>query len=326
MRESSVAPTIFNDREIAQASPSLSEIIDIVENTYRQDGSGAVEVPRKIGVHPDFENSFLHAMPAWVPDQRALGMKWVSYFPGSDKGGAPDSTGIIILNDPDIGLPVAIMEGMWITYARTTACAIVMARHLLARSPEVVTLIGCGGLGRWSVMMLHEVFPDIREIRVTSRNAARRQDFCAEMSGRMHWPVVSCDTVQEAVEPADLILSSIAPPPSPFVEPDWMKHSALAVAMDYFHCYTPGAVRKFDRFVTDDVSPIRERVRQIVGGDPGAEVLSFSKLLVEGGIPPASGPVLAIPTGVASVDMTVSWEIYRRAREMGLGTEVRLTA
>ena len=55
---------------------------------------------------------FLHAMPAWVGGPtRALGMKWVSYFPGNFDRGLPDSTGIIILNDPDLGLPVASWKG-----------------------------------------------------------------------------------------------------------------------------------------------------------------------------------------------------------------------
>ncbi len=34
--------------------------------------------------------------------------------------------------------------------------------------------------------------------------------------------------------------------------------------------------------------------------------------------------IMAIPTGVASVDMTLAWEIYRRARDAGVGSEIAL--
>lgn len=325
MSKRKVTPLILNEAEIAQAAPALANIIEMVATTYRQEGEGRVEVPTKIGVHPTFEKSFLHAMPAWVPDQKALGMKWISYFPGSQKNDIPDSTGIIILNDPDIGLPVAIMEGMWITYARTTASAIVMARHLLAKPPEVVALIGCGGLGQWSLLMLREVFPDIREVRVASRNSDTRQKFCTEMSAAMPYPVVSCETVQEAVEAADMILSSIAPPPSPFIQAEWLKDDVLAVAMDYFHCYTPGAISSFSSIISDNVPYIATYLQKQTDVKSNADTLFFQKLLADKTAPLAAGRRLAIPTGIASIDMTLAWEIYRKAQDLGLGVKIALT-
>ncbi len=320
-----IAPTILNESEIAQAAPPLAEIIEIVADTYKLDGEGRVEVPTKIGVHPTFENSFLHAMPAWVPDRKALGMKWVSYFPGSKQAGIPDSTGIIILNDADLGLPVAIMEGMWITYARTTASTIVMARQLLINPPKIVTLIGCGGLGHWSLLMLRETFPGLEQVRVASRNPETRREFCANMSDQMPWPVVSCDTVQEAVEQADLILSSISTPPSPFVQPEWLKEGVLAVAMDYFHCYTSDAILSFDSIVTDNLTSISASLQKQVGPKSGPVVIPFQQLLVDDTAMMPKGKRLASPTGIASVDMTLAWVIYERARKMGLGIEIELT-
>ena len=104
---------LLDSADIAAVAPPLAEIVDMVEETYRMDGRGEVEVPLKAGVHPDHPHSFLHAMPAWVAGERALGMKWISYYPGNTERGYPDSSGLIVLNDPEHGLPVAIMEGMW---------------------------------------------------------------------------------------------------------------------------------------------------------------------------------------------------------------------
>jgi ornithine cyclodeaminase/alanine dehydrogenase-like protein (mu-crystallin family) len=75
-------------------------------------------------------------MPAWVNGAPALGMKWVSYFPGNFDRGLPDSTGIIILNDPEHGLPCCIMEGLYVTFLRTAACAAVAAKYLAPRPPK----------------------------------------------------------------------------------------------------------------------------------------------------------------------------------------------
>ena len=66
-------------------------------------------------------------MPAWLGGQREAGMKWVSYFPGSQAVPDSDATAIMILNEPEAGRPVAIMEAMQLTNARTAACGIFAA-------------------------------------------------------------------------------------------------------------------------------------------------------------------------------------------------------
>jgi len=150
--------------------PDAAGIVALVEEAYRLDAEGKVEVPTKIGVHPERANAFLHAMPAWVGGACALGMKWVSYFPGNFDRGLPDSTGIIILNDPDHGLPCCIMEGMYVTFLlRTAGCAAVAAKYLAPRPPKTLGLIGCGGLGLWSLRVMSTTFPSIEQVYVSSR-------------------------------------------------------------------------------------------------------------------------------------------------------------
>ena len=146
-RNRSMKIRLLSEKNVRSVAPTPPEVVALVEQAYRLDAEGKVEVPTKIGVHPERANTFLHAMPAWVGGARALGMKWVSYFPGNFDRGLPDSTGIIILNDPEHGLPCCIMEGMYVTFLRTAACAAVAAKYLAPRPPKTLGLIGCGGLG-----------------------------------------------------------------------------------------------------------------------------------------------------------------------------------
>lgn len=323
----SVQPLILNDAEIASIAPSLNEIVEIVAETYRLDGLGQVEVPSKIGVHPDHRNSFCHAMPAWVPEKRALGMKWVSYFPGIDRHGFPDSTGIILLNDSECGLPVGILEGMWITYARTTACAAVMARTLAIAAPRTLGLIGCGGLGTWMVRVAAAALPEVETVLVSSRSAARREAFCERMKGETGLDIRPVNTPRDAVASADLIVSSIPPPDAPFIQPDWLKPGALAVPLDYFHCFTPDAVAAMEVVLTDDKEKIGPQLANILELGKRPPLRSFGSIVAgnETLVRDPTRCALAMPTGVASTDVTVAWEIFRRARNAGLGTEVQLT-
>ena len=89
---------LLSRADIESVAPSRGEIVEIIEETNRMDGRGEADVPVKIGVHPGRPHSFLHAMPAWVTGNRALGMKWISYYPGNLDRGFPDSSGLIVLN------------------------------------------------------------------------------------------------------------------------------------------------------------------------------------------------------------------------------------
>src|SRR5580704_10345356 len=92
---------LLSERDVRAIGLSLAETIALIEQVYLLDAQGGVEVPMKIGVHPLEPDNILHAMPAWIEGARALGMKWVSYFPGNARRGLADYSGIIILNDAD---------------------------------------------------------------------------------------------------------------------------------------------------------------------------------------------------------------------------------
>src|SRR5260370_20862737 len=173
---------LLSEQNIRSVAPTLPEIVALVEEAYRLDAEGKVEVPTKIGVHPERANAFLHAMPAWVGGACALGMKWVSYFPGNFDRGLPDSTGIIILNDPDHGLPCCIMEGMYVTFLRTAGCAAVAAKYLAPRPPKTLGLIGCGGLGLWALGLLSKTFSLLRQLDVSARILRSVRECCASQT------------------------------------------------------------------------------------------------------------------------------------------------
>ena len=99
--------------------PSVDEVIDIVRDTMIAHGKGEYEMPAKIGIHP-YEDVFYHAMPAYVPGQTALGIKWIECFPRNPRQfGLPQTTGVQVMNDIVTGVPVAIMDCTWITEMRT---------------------------------------------------------------------------------------------------------------------------------------------------------------------------------------------------------------
>ena len=144
--------------DVEAAGVTMAEVMEAVKVGFREHGEERVEMPPKPGVHSQ-PNAFIHAMPAWVPALGAVGVKWVGGYPENDRRGLPTITGLLILNDDETGLPVAIMDCIWITAKRTGAATALSAKHLARPESEVLGVLGCGVQGRSNVEALREVFP-----------------------------------------------------------------------------------------------------------------------------------------------------------------------
>ena len=103
------APSLLylSSEDVAAVGPPMAEIIAALDLALREKGEGKVEMPPKPGVHPGGGDNFIHAMPAWIPALGSAGVKWVSGFPGNRDRGLPYITGLLVLNDPETGLPLA---------------------------------------------------------------------------------------------------------------------------------------------------------------------------------------------------------------------------
>jgi ornithine cyclodeaminase/alanine dehydrogenase len=115
--------------EVEAAGVTMPEIIQALETAFREHGEGKTEMPPKPGIHtrPD---AFIHAMPAYIPALHAAGVKWVSGYPDNYRHNLPYISGLLIINDDETGMPVAVMDCTWITGVRTGAATALSARYL----------------------------------------------------------------------------------------------------------------------------------------------------------------------------------------------------
>lgn len=318
---------LLSDGHVRSVAPEPRDIVSLVEQAYQLDAEGKVEVPTKIGVHPSYPNSFLHAMPAWVDDARALGMKWISYFPGNIQRGIPDSSGVIILNSPDDGLPCCIMDGMHITLVRTASCAAIAAKHLLASPPKSLGLVGCGGLGLWSLRIMGTLFPSIERVMVSSRSPESRKRFCADRASEGPWTLIPVDHADDAVRDVDVLISSVPPSVARPVRGDVLGPRTLFIPLDLTNSWDDAVVQKAERVVADNPSHFSTRV-QSRGGSCFRALAHIDRLqdFVSGQIKGSKldeRTVVAI-CGIASTDLVLAWDIYRRALKTGIGIKFDL--
>jgi ornithine cyclodeaminase/alanine dehydrogenase len=241
--------------EVAGVGLGMGEIIEIVERVFREKGSGEVEMPPKPGIHPA-PDSFIHAMPAYVPALGAAALKWVGGYPQNPTRGLPYITGLLILNDPETGMPLAVMDATWITAMRTAAASAVAAKYLANPDPKAIAIIGCGVQGRSHAEAMTAAFPTMSTVRAYDVSAGNLDGYIDEMSGRFTGiSFEKCDSARETLADADIIVTAgpIKKIPEPGIEAGWIKPGAFASPVDFDTYWHREALGEFAKILTDDV-------------------------------------------------------------------------
>ncbi|MGB5889186.1 MAG: ornithine cyclodeaminase family protein, partial [Thermoanaerobaculia bacterium] len=208
--------------EVASLGVTITEIIDAVEKMFEEKAAGRVEMPPKPGIHPQ-PDAFIHAMPAYIPAMKSAGIKWVSGFPENYRHDLPYISGLIVLNDSETGLPLAVMDCVWITAQRTAAASAVAARYLARSDAETVGILGCGVQGRSHLQALHTLFP-LRQVMAYDTDATAREMYAGSMSEELDLEVIAVDEPRQAVTGCDIVVTAgpISKVPHATIQSGWL--------------------------------------------------------------------------------------------------------
>ena len=308
----------------------MNEVLTAVETGFRLKGEGKTEMPPKPGIHPAGD-AFIHAMPAYVQEVEAAGLKWVSGYPQNLERGLPYITGLLVLNDPATGIPIAVMDCAWITAMRTGASVGVAAKHLGRERGKIAAFLGCGVQARTSLLALFEVMPSLGEVRCLDVSPAATARFVAEMSARLPGlQFTLCDSPRELALRADVVVTAIpiVKQPTPPMDAGMLEEGALAVSLDYDSAWTAGAMAACDRFIADDVDQLLatrahhvffQAIPPTIHADLG-DVVARRKP----GRLHDRETIFAMNMGIAIDDMVTAKLLYDRAMASGAGTRLDL--
>ncbi len=308
--------------DVEEVGLEMATIIELLGDAFREKGAGRVEMPPKPGIHTQ-PDAFIHAMPAYIPALHSAGIKWVSGYPENQKRGLPYISGLLILNDVETGLPYAVMDCTWITAYRTAGASALSAKYLARSESEVVGILACGVQGRTNLEALAVLFP-VKRVYAYDIVPEVQQQYIEEMSAKLGLEIVGVDNPKQAVVASDLVVTSgpILEHPEPAIEQGWLQPGAFASAVDFDSYWQPAAMAQMDKISTDDHEQFF--YYRSVGyfqstPDPYADLGELAAGL-KPGRERENERTLAINLGLAIDDMAVAPEIFRRARERGIGT------
>ena len=167
----------------------LDRLVDAVEAAMIDLSEGRASMPSRVAANVAERDGMLVVMPAYLPSAGALTTKLVTLFPRNTD--QPTHQALICCFDPDSGTPLAVMDGTYVTAARTAAGSALATRLLRARNAGVVAVIGTGVQARSSCTgprssTGHRGHPDRRPARVRRRGPRRRTGSGGRSSGGGH--------------------------------------------------------------------------------------------------------------------------------------------
>ncbi|MDP6786730.1 MAG: ornithine cyclodeaminase family protein [Rhodospirillales bacterium] len=310
--------------EVEATGVTLAEIEKAVEGVFTGPAAGGADAIPKTSFRPAPEAAHFLSMPGALGDPPLAMHKWVGLSGANAVRKLPHLGSLIVISDLVSGMPVAFLDGTWITAARTAAMSTVAARRLARRDSKRIGFVGSGVQAAGHLAALRGAFA-IEEIAVFDRVPASAAAFAAAADGLEARLV---DDARLAVEGMDIVVTTIpaAPDLKPFLKVAWLGPGAFATMVDLgrswkaagFECVECIAVDSYgqeDHLPTDRgfpySGPFHADLAELIGA-------------VHPGRRSADDRTIFIHPGMALPDMAVAAVIYQRAREQGRGTVLPL--
>ncbi|MBK5482720.1 hypothetical protein JFV29_12590 [Peribacillus sp. TH16] len=316
----------LSQEDVVKTAVPYEKVIELVETAMVSKGKNMVECPPKPGIHTR-ENTFLHAMPAFLIDQDICGMKWVCGYPENHKRNLPQIAGILVYNDEITGMPLSIMDCRWITAVRTAAVSAVTAKYCKPNKAETLSIIGAGVQGTIHTLMLKIVAAEIKKVCVYDVRQESINQFKEKITQKLDIEVVEANNPEEAARLGDILVTATQRVDKPIVKREWLKKGSLGIALEAGRAWEGSAILNADRYITDDWELAKSYEKQGAFPDGLPELHStLGKIVIgeEPGRESANDIILAINEGMAISDIILAREIYNRALEYNIGIELPL--
>jgi ornithine cyclodeaminase len=319
----------LSEQDILKAA-SINEVLSAIETSMRLYEQKAFHMPQRL--HVDYEENTLLLMPCFIKD--SFGTKLVTLFPDNPKKHIPVLNGIMVLNDAQTGVPLALLNGPALTALRTAAVAAVSIRHLAQDKNESLGIIGAGVQGFYQAyvacegvnfknVFIFDLYPEkisalVEQLSKVVPNVKCHQATCVEELLENSQVVITATTSFEPVLPdkEELLtgkhfvgIGSYKPNMREF------PHALFNLLKNVF-IDTEHAVQESG----DIIVPLQNKwLKQ-------EQIMTLGRFLIENESPDEvkGDTTLFKSVGMALFDVCASKLIYEKAIQKGLGQEIVL--
>jgi len=323
---------LLNEQQVHSLLP-MGDLIAAMESALAKFSAREVLQPVRTVLTVGPTHAYYGVMPAFIPAPASMGAKIVTVFGENHKRNLPSHLATIFLLDPETGGLLAIMDGRYITEARTAAVSALSTRFLSNAGASTLAIIGSGVQAR-SHLEAYQLVRQLKQVRIWSPKQRSREQFVEDMGGHVSMPIVACDTAEAAVRGADLIVL-VTSSPTPVIEDSWVSKGAHVVCVGACRPnqqeMPPALVARSRLYVDSKAAAVLEAGDIVM--NIAAKLFDESHIrgelgeLVLGRVAGrASSDEITVfkSLGMAVEDVVAADLVFRRASESGAGTELTL--
>jgi len=207
----------------------MPDLIAAMAGALAAYSGGQVTQPVRTVLEVGPDRNYFGVMPAALAEPATVGAKLVTVYHRNHDRGLPSHLASIVLLDPGTGALQALLDGRYITEARTAAVSAVSVQQLANPEAHVLALIGSGVQARSHLEAIRHVRA-LDDVRVFSPSAAHRERFARETSAETGLPVRAVSSTREALRGADVIVLATSSR-DPVIEADAVESGAHIAAV-----------------------------------------------------------------------------------------------
>jgi alanine dehydrogenase len=321
---------VLSEKQV-QGLIDLDELIAALEQAHIQYSTGNAVMPVRLVVPLPQIQGRITSMPGYLNEDKALGMKVVTYFQNNPQQNLPAILATIMLFSAETGKMMSVMDGGYITAIRT-ACASALATKALANpDTPLLGILGAGVQARAHIQALARV-RKLRRIKLYSPSGKSAFGIKQDMEQQCGMPIDAVNSAQDVLRDSDLLVT-VSTAKEPIVKLDWLKPG---VHINAVGSHRPdlreidGATLARAKVVVDSREAIMAECgdillalkeksvgENVIHGEIG-EVLAD----VKAGRSSADEITLYKSVGIAIQDVATAQLVYRKALERNVGTNV----
>jgi ornithine cyclodeaminase/alanine dehydrogenase len=311
---------------------TMKDCMDAVEQAFVELVNGTADLPLRIPIKAPGGLSLY--MPAYLREMKALACKVVSiYKDNPSQFNLPTTIGKVLLQNPETGEVVCIMDGGYLTAVRTGAASGVATKYLARDLPGMtVGVFGAGVQAKTQLWAVAEA-RSVKKALVFDKQSDLAARFAAEMAEKLHFAVEVAAEAQTLLETDILITATSSATPlfdGKFVRP--------GTHINGIGSHTPNAreldteIVKRSKFVGDS--------REACFKEAGDIMIPLQEgAITEGHFYAELGEIIAgkkkgresdteitlfKSNGLAIQDAATAKLVYEKAKSLGAGKEIEL--
>jgi len=311
----------------------MSDCINIVEKAFAELASGTAILPLRIGITPPDGLSLY--MPAYLKQMGALACKVVTVYKNNPKQhNLPTTIGKVLLQNPETGEVICIMDGGYLTAVRTGAASGVASKYLArTHRGQVAGIFGAGVQAKmqlWAIAAAR----DLTRALIYDISPEAAASYIKEMTSKLKLEIIPADSPRQILAEADIICTASSSA-TPLFDGSQVRPGTH---INGIGSHTPGAreldstIIKRSKLVADSYDaclkeagdimiPLQEGVisKDHMYAELGEIILGRKKARIND-----SEITLFKSNGLAIQDAAAAKLVYDRAKQAGIGKEIAL--